>query len=66
MTCEERLAQAATIGDAMADMLSDVYPEGTEQIRENWSTLMADCQRAGAVPAPSEPGDYMEEWAGTD
>lgn len=68
MTTEERLRQAATIGDEMAELLSwDALDEGqrirANRAQENWHLLMADCQRAGEIDSPTAPTGFEEHGA---
>jgi hypothetical protein len=69
VTTEERLQEAAALGDKMLELLDEVTDHGAGAggsqfigLTQRWGTLMGDCQRAGLVDAPEHPEDPMEEW----
>jgi hypothetical protein len=58
VTTEDRLAQAAAIGDRLADMVRSLAPKEDEEAQavvESWDLHMADCQRANTIDAPTAP-----------
>jgi hypothetical protein len=66
VTTEERLRQAAVTGDRLAELVERHAPgsdEEARQAREDWSLLMADCQRAGEIAAPTAPTGFEEHGA---
>lgn len=65
MSAEQKLREAAAIGDELAELVERFAPgtdQQAQQARERWTTLMGGCARADLIPSPSKPSDHLEEW----